>query len=312
MSLHTLDDFSEVSVLPGLTGGSAVVIGVLDGVHLGHRELIAKAKDVAGGLTVVVLTFDPHPSVVLGKSEVPVLTNLSEREVLVTQAGADDMVVLQFTDARSNQSPQDFIDQVLITQLNVRHVIVGENFTFGHRALGNPATLLATSNFVTHVEPLLADTGGAVTSTRVRSALANGDISEVQRLLGRHYQVCGEVVHGKHRGRELGYPTANVLVSPDRALPADGVYAGWITRSADAEKSPAAISLGQNSTFGSTERTLEAYVIGSHDLDLYGQVICVEFVQILRPMQTFTSADELVAQMKDDVTAAQDLLATSN
>jgi len=312
VQLQTLDDLSAMSVLPGLNTGSSVVIGVLDGVHLGHRKLIAKAKAVAGALPVVVLTFDPHPSVLLGKSEVPVLTNLSEREALVTQAGADDMVVLQFTDARSNQSPQDFIDQVLTTQLNAKHVIVGENFTFGHKALGNPATLLATSDFDTHVEPLLTDTGGFVTSTRVRSALASGDMSEVQRLLGRHYQVCGEVVHGQHRGRELGYPTANVLVAPDRALPADGVYAGWVTRPGSAQRSPAAISLGQNSTFGSTERTLEAYVIGSHDLDLYGQVICVEFVQILRPMQTFGSAEELIQQMQVDVAAAQDLLATSH
>ena len=310
--MQLIDDVTPASVMPGVMAGSVVVIGVLDGVHLGHQQLLRRAQEVAGELPVVVLTFDPHPSVVLGQRVVPVLTDLREREALVRSAGADEMVVLQFTSTRASQSPADFITEVLQSQLNAAHVVVGENFTFGHRASGTVETLKSVATFETHVEPLMVDSGGTVTSTRVRGALAAGDISETSRLLGRRYRVCGEVVHGHHRGRELGYPTANVAVTPERALPADGVYAGRVFLAGELVGSPAAISLGQNSTFGSTERTLEAYVIGTHDLDLYGKELCVEFVQILRPMQTFASAEDLVAQMKEDVSAAKDLLAASD
>lgn len=312
MALRVIKDKSRAEVLPGLVQGCVVVIGVLDGVHLGHQKLISAAGCVADGLPVVALTFDPHPSVVLGLQEIPILTDLIEREEQLKQSGADEMVVLEFTKDRSNQSPAEFISQVLVTQLNAKHVIVGENFTFGHRAQGNLATLIAAEEFQTHPQSLQTDSSGPITSSRVRKALARGDMSATTRLLGRDYRVCGEVVHGQHLGRDLGYPTANVKVLPQRGLPVDGVYAGWVSLAGESSRSPAAISLGQNSTFGSTERTLEAYVIGPHDLDLYGEQICVDFVQILRPMKTFDSAEDLVRQMREDVASAQDLLGASD
>lgn len=306
--MQFIDDETAIRSLPGLANGCVAAVGVLDGCHLGHQKLLSVAQNLAREteLPVVALTFDPHPSVVLAKREVALLSDLEKREALLRQFGADEVVVLRFTPTRAAQQPNDFVQDVLVGQLNAKHVVVGENFTYGHKAQGDTVSLASSKAFQTHATELVNDVAGPVTSTRIREALSRADMGEVARMLGRGFKVCGEVVHGEHRGRELGYPTANVSISPHLALPADGVYAGWVQV---AKRYPAAISLGENSTFGSTKRTLEAYLIDVADIDLYGKTACVEFVSLLRPMVTFDSVATLVEQMGKDVSEARAALA---
>lgn len=306
--MQFIDDETAIRSLPGLANGCVAAVGVLDGCHLGHQKLLSVAQNLAREteLPVVALTFDPHPSVVLAKREVALLSDLEKREALLRQFGADEVVVLRFTPTRAAQQPNDFVQDVLVGQLNAKHVVVGENFTYGHKAQGDTVSLASSKAFQTHATELVNDVAGPVTSTRIREALSRADMGEVARMLGRGFEVCGEVVHGEHRGRELGYPTANVSISPHLALPADGVYAGWVQV---AKRYPAAISLGENSTFGSTKRTLEAYLIDVADIDLYGKTACVEFVSLLRPMVTFDSVATLVEQMGKDVSEAMAALA---
>jgi len=306
--MQFIDDETAIGPLPGLANGCVTVAGVLDGCHLGHQKLLSVARNLARetGLPVVALTFDPHPSVVLAKRDVALLSDLEKREALLREFGADEVVVLRFTPTRAAQQPNDFVQDVLVSQLNAKHVVVGENFTYGHKAQGDINSLARAKEFQTHATELVNDDSGPVTSTRIREALSRADMDAVTRMLGRGFEVCGEVVHGEHRGRELGYPTANVSISPHLALPADGVYAGWVQVG---KRYPAAISLGENSTFGSTKRTLEAYLIDVTDIDLYGKTVCVEFVSLLRPMVTFDSVATLVEQMGKDVSKARATLA---
>jgi len=306
--MQFIDDETAIRPLPGLANGCVTVAGVLDGCHLGHQKLLSVAQNLARetGLPVVALTFDPHPSVVLAKRDVALLSDVEKREALLRQFGADEVVVLRFTPTRAAQQPNDFVQDVLVSQLNAKHVVVGENFTYGHKAQGDTNSLASSKAFQTHATELVNDVAGPVTSTRIREELSRADMGEVARMLGRGFEVCGEVVHGEHRGRELGYPTANVSISPHLALPADGVYAGWVQVD---KRYPAAISLGENSTFGSTKRTLEAYLIDVADIDLYAKTACVEFVSLLRPMVTFDSVATLVEQMGKDVSEARAALA---
>jgi riboflavin kinase/FMN adenylyltransferase len=305
-----ITDDAPSEAIPALAQGSVVVAGVLDGCHLGHQSLINKATQLGreSGFQVVALTFDPHPSVVLANRDVPLLTTLPERERLLRALGVDEVVVLRFTTARASQDPSDFVQDVLIDRLNTKHLVVGENFTYGFKAKGNVSALMQTPEFRTHGSELISDEKGIITSTRVREALAHGDLTGVSRMLGRDFRVCGAVVHGEHRGRELGYPTANVSVAPNAALPADGVYAGWLISDTSY---PAAVSLGANSTFGETSRTLEAHLIDVSGVDLYGKEVCVEFVSRLRAMVKFDSNDELVEQMGQDVEKAKALLGSA-
>ncbi len=291
-----------------------VTIGVFDGVHLGHRVVVGRAAELARsfGLPCVALTFDPHPSEVVGRGDPVVrLSTVEHRARLLGAAGADAVWVLPFTRELSQESPEQFVEQVLVSRLRPRAVVIGANFRFGHRAAGDAGTLRELGErFGFAVEAVTLASGGHEpewSSTAVRAHLAEGDVAAAGRVLGRLHRVEGTVVHGDHRGRELGYPTANLGADPRAAVPDDGVYAGWLVR-AGGERLPAAVSVGTNPTFDGQQRRVEAYVLGRTDLDLYGERVAVEFAERLRGMERFGSVDELVAQMAADVSAARAVL----
>ncbi|CAN5475614.1 bifunctional riboflavin kinase/FAD synthetase [soil metagenome] len=296
--------------VPASLTASAVTIGNFDGVHRGHRAVIARARAAATGLGVplVAVTFDPHPMAVLRPEHAPsMLTTVEERAVLLGDAGVDHVFALPFDLATAQWSPQDFVDRVLVDALHARVVVVGANFRFGSRASGDVAFLrdvAPASGFA--AEGVDLDGGPQVwSSTYVRTCLAAGDVAGAAEALGRPVTVQGIVVRGDQRGRELGYPTANVPTDTLTAAPADGVYAGRLRRLDTDETFPAAISVGTNPTFeGARDRRVESYVIDRTDLDLYGVEVEVEFVERLRGMVTFAGPDALAAlleQMADDV-----------
>jgi riboflavin kinase/FMN adenylyltransferase len=292
---------------------TSVVIGNFDGVHLGHRHVLARAREVADerGLTLVAVTFDPHPMAVLRPEHAPTgLTSLESRAELLAAAGADAVLAVPFDRNVASWTPQEFVERVLVTTLHAAAVVVGANFRFGHRAAGDVATLREegeTHGFTAEGIPL--DGGPQVwSSTYVRTCLAAGDVAGAAEALGRPYAVRGVVVKGDQRGRELGFPTANVPTS-ELAAPADGVYAGWLRRLDTGERYPAAISVGTNPTFdGVRERRVESYVLDRTDLELYGVEVEVSFVERLRGMVAFESVEKLIVQMDDDVDRARELL----
>ena len=300
--------------VPDDLGPTAVVIGNFDGVHLGHRHVVARAREIAaeGRLQVVAVTFDPHPMAVLRPEHAPTsLTSLAIRAELLGEAGADAVLALPFDRSVAAWTPEEFIQRVLVDGLHAASVVVGANFRFGNKAAGDVATLREAGErhgFVAEGIPL--DGGPQVwSSTYVRMSLAAGDVAGAAEALGRPYAVRGVVVRGDQRGRELGYPTANVPTDALTAAPPDGIYAGWLRRLDTGEIYPAAISVGTNPTFGGVERRVESYVLDRTDLELYGVEVEVSFVERLRGMETFASVDTLVAQMKDDVDRARELLA---
>ena len=304
----------SVDEVPADLGPTTVVIGNFDGVHLGHRHVVQRAREVADedGLALVAVTFDPHPMAVLRPEHAPTsLTSLETRAELLGEAGADAVLALPFDRAIASWSPEEFIARVLVDGLHARAVVVGANFRFGNKAAGDVATLREAGR--THgfaAEGIALDGGPQVwSSTYVRTCLAAGDVSGAAEALGRPYAVRGEVVRGDQRGRALGFPTANVPASAMTAAPADGVYAGWLRRLDTGEAYPAAISVGTNPTFdGERERRVESYVLDRTDLELYGVEVEVSFVHRLRGMVAFESVEKLVAQMDDDVERARELL----
>jgi riboflavin kinase/FMN adenylyltransferase len=293
---------------------TAVVIGNFDGVHLGHQRVLATASQIAAerGLMVVAVTFDPHPMAVLRPEHAPVtLTTIEERAALLGEAGAEAVLVLPFSREIASWSPQEFIDRVLVDLLHVAAVVVGASFRFGSRASGDVATLTAAGaeqGFT--VDGVELDGGPQVwSSTYVRTCLAAGDVAGAAEALGRPVAVRGVVVRGDRRGRELGFPTANVPVGSGGGVPADGVYAGWLRRLDTGERYPAAISVGTNPTFdGVRDRRVESYVLDRDDLELYDVEVEVSFVDRLRGMVRFDSVDDLVTQVRDDVDRARALL----
>ncbi|HEY0904303.1 MAG TPA: bifunctional riboflavin kinase/FAD synthetase [Marmoricola sp.] len=306
---HSLDE------VPADLGRTVVVIGNFDGVHLGHQHVIGRARERADAedLRVVAVTFDPHPMSVLRPDHAPqTLTDLATRARLLQDAGADDVFVIRFSREIAAWTPEEFISRILVDGLHARHVVVGANFRFGNRAAGDVATLARVGEDAGfEVEGIALDGGPQVwSSTYVRTCLAAGDVEGAAEALGRPYAVTGEVVEGDRRGRDLGFPTANVPVR-DLAVPADGVYAGWLRVPGEAHPDPlpAAISVGTNPTFdGERERRVEAYVLDRTDLELYGCRVEVVFVARLRGMVKFDGVDALVETMKDDVARTRKVL----
>ncbi|MFI1522589.1 bifunctional riboflavin kinase/FAD synthetase [Kitasatospora cineracea] len=301
--------------IPGDWGRSVVTIGSFDGVHRGHQLIVNRVVELAGelGAKSVVVTFDPHPSeVVRPGTHPPLLAPQPRRAELVEQLGVDAVLVLPFTAEFSQESPEYFVRSVLVDALHAKAVVEGPNFRFGHRAAGNVellAELGRADDFTVEVVDLqvrgAAGDGEPFSSSLCRRLVAAGDMAGVAEILGRPHRVEGEVVRGAQRGRELGYPTANVDTVPYSAIPADGVYAGWLT--ADGETMPAAISVGTNPTFDGTARTVEAYAIDRVGLDLYGQHVAVDFLAWLRGMEKFDSIDALLERMAEDVKRAREL-----
>jgi riboflavin kinase/FMN adenylyltransferase len=311
----------DVAEIAPAVGSTVVTIGNFDGVHLGHGHVIRRSHELAadlGGIPVVVVTFDPHPLSVIVPDKAPQsLTSLDRRLELLDDAGADGALVMSFTPDLARMSAEDFVTDLVLGKLRAAGVVVGENFHFGHRALGNLDLLrsLCAARGVTVIGLPVDSSGGddsqAWSSSYVRARLAAGDVAAAARALGRPYAVRGDVIRGDQRGRELGYPTANVPVATSRtAVPADGVYAGWLRRldETGAPYLPAAISVGTNPTFDGIDRRVEAYVLDRTDLELYDVRVEIAFADNLRGQVKFDSVDALVEQMKIDVDRARELL----
>jgi riboflavin kinase / FMN adenylyltransferase len=271
-----------------------VAVGTFDGVHLGHREVI-RGNDT-------VLTFDPHPLAVVKPDALPkLISSYPIKRDLIAGLGVEELVVIPFDEEFSKKTADQFIDEVLIDQLQATHVSVGENFQFGQRAQGNPEFLAARSEFETRVVPLVEVKGETVSSSHIRGLVAAGEVKEAADFLGGPFLFQGEVVHGDKRGRELGFPTANIVPSDQLAVPGHGVYAAW------AHGHPAAVNVGVRPTFVTGRGLLiEAYLLDFSD-DLYGQELRVAFVERLRGEKRFESVDDLVAQMELDVQRAREI-----
>ncbi|WP_049573872.1 bifunctional riboflavin kinase/FAD synthetase [Nonomuraea sp. SBT364] len=296
---------------------SVVTIGVFDGVHRGHQRVAARAVEIARerGMRSVALTFEPHPEEVVRPGYRPLrLTMARRRADLLTGLGVEEVRVLGFTLEMSELSPAEFAQEVLADDLRAAVVVVGEDFAFGHRAAGDAEVLRALGDkydFTVEEVPLL----GAISSTEIRRRVADGDVDGAAGDLGRPHRVEGVVVRGYQRGRRLGFPTANVETPPQTAIPADGVYAGWLEcvpvanlpALYEGERWPAAISVGTNPTFEGVPRTVEAYALDRDDLELYGVHVAVEFAARLRGNTRFDSIEDLVAQIHADVDEARRL-----
>jgi riboflavin kinase/FMN adenylyltransferase len=296
---------------PNGWGRSVVTIGVFDGVHRGHQEIIGHTVKTARdlGLQSVVVTFDPHPSEVVRPGSHPaILTEPARKAELIEALGADVLCVVPFTQEFSRLSAEAFVHNVLVEHLHAARVVVGENFRFGHRAAGDVpllARLGRTFGFAVEDAPLVTADGTPFSSTYIRACVDAGDVLAAATALGRPHRLEGVVVRGDQRGRELGFPTANLFVARYAAVPADGVYACWLRRRG--ERRAAAVSIGTNPTFNGRERRVEAYVL-DFDGDLYGERLALDFVHRLREMRAYSGIEPLIAQIDQDVADTRALL----
>jgi riboflavin kinase/FMN adenylyltransferase len=306
--------FRSLDGVPADFGPSAVTIGKFDGVHAGHRAVIATLDRVAAerGLTATVITFDRNPLELLAPEKCPAsLTGIEQKLDLLAGTGIEATLLLTFDRHTADLSPEEFVESILIDRLHARVVLVGADFRFGARGAGDVAALEALGEKFGFVVRLIDDVrpegGRRVSSTWIRELLADGDVAHAARLLGHVPAVRGVVVHGASRGRELGYPTANLSPESEGLIPADGVYAGWLT---DAGVTyPAAVSVGNNPTFeGVPQKQVEAYVL-DEDLDLYDHRVEIAFAERIRGMVAFSGIDPLIAQIAADVDQARAILA---
>ena len=295
-----------------MTTGSVVLIGVFDGVHKGHQLLLNRAKEIAAGRNIVALTFDPHPMQVLAPDRAPtLLTTLADRVELLKIHNADQVAVLKFNEKFAAMAPDDFVKDVLVGQLSASTIIVGKNFTYGHKAAGNVESLINDGlnfNFTVDVQDLESGEGEVISSSRIRNLVTAGKVEEARTLLSRPHRLDGVVVHGEKRGREIGYPTANLGNIDGQTIPNDGVYAGWLTVGINFW--PAAISIGTNPTFaGVRARQVEAYAIDQVGLELYDKSASIEFGWRLRDTLKYDGLEPLLVQMKLDCDQARSLTA---
>lgn len=315
--------FHAPADVPDGFGPSVVAIGKFDGVHAGHRAVIDRARVAAAesGARVVAVTFDRNPLSLLRPELCPdALSSLDQKLALLAEAGVDATLVLRFDETLAALEPRAFVEHVLVDALDVVTLLVGDDFRFGRGGAGDPALLTALGGeFGFKVDVVVDVQGGGrrVSSTWVRDLLSAGDVEDAARLLGRPHAVQGEVVHGLKRGRELGFPTANLSADADGFIPADGVYAGWLLDQGQGEASDAsstrpvtryaaAISVGTNPTFDDVHaRQVEAYVLDETGLDLYGHRVQIQFAHRIRGMVAFEGVDTLIAQIADDVTRVQ-------
>lgn len=307
--------FDDPAAVPAGFGPSVVAIGKFDGVHSGHRAVIDRARVTAAdaGARVVAVTFDRNPLSLLRPELCPEpLSSVEQKLDLLAEAGVDATLVLRFDAELAGLSPREFVEHVLVDALDVVTVMVGDDFRFGRGGAGNPDLLIELGREYGFVVDVVGDVQGGgrrVSSTWVRDLLAAGDVEGASRLLGRPHAVQGEVVHGLKRGRELGFPTANLATDAAGFIPADGVYAGWLIDFGHGEnpsqvstRYPAAISVGTNPTFDDVpERQVEAYVLDETSLDLYGHHVQIQFTHRIRGMAAFEGIDALIVQIADDV-----------
>ncbi len=311
-----MDVISEPAACPPGLEGCAVTIGAYDGVHRGHRAVIERTEQEAAsrGARTAVVTFDRHPAAVVRPGSAPkLLTSLDHKLELLDAAGVDIAYVVRFDDQRAHESAEDFVKEVLVDCLRVRCVVVGADFHFGKGRRGNVALLgqLGAENGFDAIGIDLLPRGGGtdevVSSTAIRAAVAAGDVEAAARMLGRWHELRGEVIGGDQRGRTIGFPTANVAIGAEMALPADGIYAAWYLRP-DGSRHAAAVNVGRRPTFYEDgERLVEAFLLDFSG-DLYGERAAVQFVARLRAELKFDSVEALVAQMDLDVAEARDVL----
>jgi len=284
-----------------------LALGIFDGVHAGHQQIIKTAKHLG---EVTVMTFDPHPTSVVAPERTPSqLISVKDRIELLKQVGATHVEVVNFNKDFSQLSPDQFIEDILLGRFKAEHVVIGENFNFGFKAQGSPKYLSEVGpkyGFGVSIVKLQEERGSTISSTRIRSLIIDGEIERANELLTRRFYLKGPVVHGEKRGKEIGYPTANLGLSPLSTIPADGVYAGWL--SVGESRWAAAISIGTNPTFpGVRGRQVEAYAIDQVGLDLYDQEAKIEFGFRLRDTLKFDGLAPLLEQMKKDCDQAREL-----
>jgi riboflavin kinase/FMN adenylyltransferase len=311
----------DLEQCPAPPVGTVVTIGAYDGVHRGHREVIARVQRLAAerGLETAVVTFDRHPASVVRPDSAPaLLTDLDQKLELLADTGVAYTLVVHFDEVRSKEPADEFVTEVLVGSLNAKEIVVGADFHFGHQRQGNVAMLATmgarlgfgvTGLDLVGLDGQPAAEGERVSSTAIRIALRSGDLVTASTMLGRAHEVRGRVVHGDARARELGFRTANVVVPDNICLPADGIYAGWYLRP-DGVARPTAISLGRRPTFYERADTslLEAHVL-DFTADLYDEPARVRFVSRLRDELKFDSVDALMAQMANDCDDARAVLA---
>ncbi len=316
-----MERWNDLGDIPEGFGPSVVTLGNFDGVHAGHRavlgEVVTRARAV--GARAVAVTFDPHPLQVLHPDRAPALiTSLGQRLELMASTGLDAVLVMEFTRELAAWSPERFVRRVMVEALGAKVVVVGRDTRFGHRNSGDVETLRQLGSDLGFEVDVIGDRVPRSgerrwSSSWVRELLLAGDVADAAEVLARPHRLAGEVVHGDHRGRELGFPTANLGASVEGLVPADGVYAGWMLRRELPEGHPdrllpAAVSIGTNPTFDGVSRRVEAYVLDRTDLDLYGEHVSLELVARLRATERFDRVDALVAQMHEDVRACRRVL----
>lgn len=309
--------WTDLDQVPAGDGPSVVTIGNFDGVHRGHRAVLARIVSLAraDGAAAIAVTFDPHPAAVHRPEVAPeLITSLDDRLDLIAESGLDGVLVVNYTLEFAAQTPEEFVSRYLVEPFGARTVVVGHDVRFGKQNAGTLSTMVRLGGEHGFEVVAIEDVGGEDhhrwSSTAVRAALSEGDVAGAGAILGRAHRVSGTVVHGDARGRQLGFPTAN-LGRIAGLVPADGVYAGWLRRppSSGMEQAlPAAISVGTNPTFDGVQRRVEAYVLDRDDLDLYDERVVLEFVEHLRPTVRFDGMGPLIEQMHDDVDRARKIL----
>ncbi|MGW9114003.1 bifunctional riboflavin kinase/FAD synthetase [Microbacterium sp. NPDC055683] len=313
--------FRSADEVPVGFGPSVVAIGKFDGLHAGHRAIVERMLvDAAGtGSRTVAVTFDRNPLALIAPEKCPrPLIGVAQKIDLLDGTGIDATLVLAFDDELAGEEPERFVERVLVGALHAERVLVGGDFRFGRGGAGDSALLErmgAVHGFTVEVMPDIASAGDGrrVSSTWIRELLDEGEVERAAKLLGRPHGMRGEIVHGLKRGRELGFPTANLAEDAEGFVPADGVYAGWLIVPrgdlGSVVRYPAAISVGTNPTFDDVERRqVEAYVLDEADLDLYGLRVEVQFVERIRGMVAFEGVEKLIDQMADDVARVRDAL----
>ena len=291
---------------------SAVTIGKFDGIHLGHQKLLQATTDAAaqGGMQSVAITFDRHPDALFHpeRAKLP-LIGPNQKARLIGESGIDTLLTLAFDQSLAALNPRDFVQQILVSGLNVKCLVVGEDFRFGSGGAGDTGLLAQLGSefgFELLVIPPVEIDGQKVSSSRIRELLDQGDVATAARLLGRAHQTTGIIEHGLKLGRQLGFPTANMARDAEGYLPVDGVYAGWLY--SDGVRYEAALSVGINETIQAVPRLIEAHVLDRNDLDLYDKVVTLEYVGYLRPALKFDGLETLIAAIKKDCDEIREIL----
>lgn len=304
--------WSKPSEVPGDFAETAVTIGKFDGIHLGHRKLIAELCEAAENhmLAPVVITFDRHPDAVLNPEKVRLpLIGPKQKIQLLKDLGVSSLLNLEFDLTLANQTPEEFVQHIIVDTLRAKLVLVGEAFRFGSKGAGDISTLRELGQkygFTVKVVSHATANGEKVSTTRIRELLDAGDVATAAKLLGRNHRTTGEIEHGLKIGRTIGFPTANMSRDAEGYLPLDGVYSGWLH--ADSRRYPAAFSVGINETFQAVPRLVEGYVLDETELDLYGKIVDFEYVDFVRATAKFDGVEALIVAIKQDVEVVRNQL----